>query len=97
VIIDHNNLQGYGRNVLKLDNLSERLKSFGWDSYDADGHDIEGLSNILAFPHSSPKAIVAHTIKGKGISFMEDKLEWHYKSPDQDQLTKALRELEESD
>jgi len=95
LIVDHNNLQGFGSNVLKLNNLSERLKSFGWESYDSDGHDIEGLIKILNYPQRLPKAIVAHTIKGKGISFMENKLEWHYKSPNDEQFKQALFELKD--
>ena len=61
------------------------------------GNDFEDLYNALTSPHNgSPKMIIAHTIKGKGISFMEDKLEWHYKCPDEDQLKHAIEELENS-
>lgn len=95
-IVDFNKLQGFGRtnDVIDQSNLAERWRSFGWESYEVDGHDQEELEAVLLLPHSGPKAVIAHTIKGKGVSFMENRLEWHYKSPDSAQLSCAVGELD---
>lgn len=96
VIIDFNKLQGFGRinEIIDQTNLSERWKVFGWEVFEVDGHSLEDLENVLTIPVTKPKAIIAHTIKGKGVSFMEDKLEWHYKSPDDAQYAAGIKELE---
>jgi transketolase len=89
--------QGMGREVINQGNLAERFRAFGWKSIDVDGHDINALKSALAAADpGAPTAIVAHTIKGKGVSFMEDRLEWHYKSPNDEQLAAGLAELEKS-
>jgi len=94
-IVDYNHLQGMGREVINQTNLSERFKAFGWNSVDVDGHDLDALKQVLsAISPESPSAIIAHTIKGKGVSFMEDRLEWHYKSPNDEEFVAALTELE---
>ncbi|MDB5053046.1 MAG: Transketolase domain protein [Bacilli bacterium] len=97
VIIDYNKLQSFGRTneVINQENMSERWKCFGWDAIDVDGHDIHALEEAFKLPSSGPRAIIAHTVKGKGVSYMEDKLEWHYKSPNDQELEMALRELGE--
>ena len=77
LIVDHNMLQGLGRNVLKQDELSERLRVFGCEAYDIDGHQLDEIFSVLNVPQNTVKAVVAHTVKGKGVSFMEDRLEWH--------------------
>ena len=94
LIVDFNSLQGFGctEQVICQNNLAERLSAFGWDVYDVDGHDVDALMNRLVIDSVKPKAIIAHTIKGKGVSFMENKLEWHYKSPDDKQYEQALQE-----
>jgi len=93
-IVDFNHLQGMGRDVIDQHNLVSRFSDFGWEAVEVDGHDCEALRSVLSAPTSDrPKAIIAHTIKGRGISFMEDKLEWHYKSPNDDQFSSALGEL----
>ena len=89
-IIDYNDLQGYGRNVLKQDNMAERFQAFGWETVAVDGHSVSEISAALSRSQTGPKAIVARTIKGKGVPFMEDRLEWHYKSPNDKQLQDAL-------
>ncbi len=95
IIIDYNHLQGMGREVINQTNLAERFKVFGWNSVDVDGHDLELLKQTLSVAEQeAPFAIVAHTIKGKGVSFMEDRLEWHYKSPNDEEFARALAELE---
>jgi transketolase len=93
VIIDNNNLQGFGRNVLHQNNLAERFKAFGWETLLVDGHSINQIVKALESSQSGPKAIIANTIKGKGVSFMEDKLEWHYKSPNDQQLADSIVEI----
>ena len=94
-IVDVNRLQGLGRTsaVINQDNLAERWQVFGWETYEANGHNIEELEKACRMPQNGPKALIAHTVKGNGISFMEDRLEWHYKSPDDRQYTLALREV----
>jgi transketolase len=96
LIVDYNKLQAYGRTneVLNLEPLVSKFKSFHWEVEEIDGHNFEEIEKALTKKVNKPKAIIAHTIKGKGISFMEDKLEWHYKSPNQEELLKALEELE---
>ena len=97
LIIDFNNLQAFGstNDVINQSNLSERFKAFGFDSFDINGHNFEEIEKYLKFQSDKPVAIIAHTTKGKGVSFMENKLEWHYKSPNDEQLEVALSEIEE--
>lgn len=94
-IVDFNGLQGFGRTrqVLNQENLRERWTAFGWDAYEVDGHDVADLENVLRKPQTAPRVLIAHTVKGKGISFMEDKLEWHYKSPNDEEYALALQEV----
>lgn len=98
VIIDYNQLQSFGRTneVINQENMSERWKSFGWDAIDIDGHNLQAIEDAFKLPHVGPRAIIAHTVKGKGVSYMENKLEWHYKSPNDEQLALALQELGEA-
>lgn len=100
VMIDYNKLQGYGRvnDVAPLEPLSDKLRAFNWAVKSIDGHDLSAIEAALSevpFEPGRPSVIIAHTIKGKGVSFMEDSLEWHYKSPTSEQLTLALNEIEE--
>jgi transketolase len=96
-IIDYNKLQSLDTvaNTLGLEPLVDKLKAFRCTVHEIDGHDhrqiIEALSTL---PNGKPTVIVAHTTKGKGVSFMENKVEWHYKNPNDEQLAKALAELE---
>ena len=100
VIVDYNKIQSLGRvqEVLKLDPLAEKWRAFGWAVREIDGHDygqIEAALTGSPFESERPSCIIAHTIKGKGVSFMEDKLLWHYRSPDDQELQQALTELAE--
>jgi transketolase len=82
--------------VLDLEPLADKWRSFGWAVREIDGHDHEEIHDALdavPFEAGRPSAVLAHTVKGKGVSFMEDRLEWHYRSPDDRQLAEALREL----
>ena len=99
VIIDYNKLQAFGRTneVLNLEPLKEKWQSFGWKVKEINGHNFSEIENTLSripFEKTKPSLIIANTVKGKGISFMEDKLEWHYKNLTQEDYGKALKELE---
>ncbi|MGV3618482.1 MAG: transketolase [Fimbriimonas sp.] len=95
LIVDANGIQGTGSvaEVLDLGPLPFKLASFGWNVRTIDGHDHGAIREALATEGDQPLAIVAHTVKGKGVDFMEDRLEWHYRSPDAEQLQDALRQV----
>ena len=98
-IIDFNKWQATGRSqeILSLDPLSEKWYSFGWNVYEINGHSFEELKNSLDQAKEfvgKPSVIIAHTIKGKGVSFMEDDNNWHYRTPNNEELKNALKELE---
>lgn len=95
LIIDYNKLQGYGKTneVVNLEPLNEKLKAFNWDVIEIDGHNLNEIEESLLIKSSNPKVIIAHTIKGKGVSYMENQFIWHYKSPNEEELAKALNEL----
>lgn len=96
LIIDKNRLQscGYVAEIVNIDPIDIKLKSFNWDVIKCDGHDIGNLLNILKRPASEkPVAIVANTIKGKGISFMENDKSWHQKAITKEQYEIAMKEL----
>ena len=95
-IIDYNKLQSLDtvEKTMGLEPLAQKFKSFGWDVFEVDGHDYSQISTaLLDCNNSNPKVIIAHTIKGKGVSFMENKVEWHYKTPNKFELELALNEL----
>jgi len=99
-IIDKNNLQydGVSSEIMNMDDLKVKWESFGWDVTETDGHDITALYQaFLTCAQSSgikPHVIIAHTIKGKGVSFMENKKEWHHSSLSQKQYDIAIAEIE---
>ncbi|WP_251370034.1 transketolase [Polynucleobacter sp. JS-JIR-5-A7] len=95
-IIDYNKLQSLGTvsSTLAIEPFSDKLKAFGWSVREIDGHNHqEIIQSLVNVPDDKPLAIIAHTIKGKGVSFMENKVEWHYKNPNDEQLELALSEL----
>jgi len=97
-IIDRNRLQGFGavRDVLDIEPLAEKWRAFGWAVREVDGHDHDQIHEVLSavpFQPHTPSLAIAHTVKGKGVGFMEDELAWHYQSPDDEQLATALAEL----
>ncbi len=99
VIIDYNKIQSYGNvsEILNLEPLSNKFQAFNWNVQEVDGHNHGQLNSILKtlpFKGNKPNCIIAHTIKGKGVSFMENNLAWHYKNPSFDQYQQALNELE---
>ena len=96
IIVDYNKLQSIGKveDVLSLNNLKKKFEAFNCFVVELDGHNIEEIVAALKRKSSnSPKVIIAHTIKGKGISFMENKLEWHSRLPDKEQWELAYQEL----
>ena len=99
VVIDRNKLQGCGRDseVLNYGDMAEKWRAFGFRVFDIDGHDCDAIDRAMQEAVSGederPTAIIAQTIKGKGVSFMEDRLEWHYKSPNDEQYAQAMEEL----
>ena len=95
-IIDRNRLQSIEdtETTLMLEPLSEKLKAFNWNVLTIDGHNHDDLENALLQENSSkPTLVIANTIKGKGVSFMENKVVWHYRSPSKVDLMKAKGEL----
>lgn len=100
-IVDYNKIQSLGHvhEVLDLEPLGEKWRAFGWAVEEIDGHDMDAVHGTLAsvpFEKGRPTCIVAHTVKGKGVSFMEDQLLWHYRNPRPDDVEQALREIEAS-
>jgi transketolase len=97
-IVDYNKLQSFGRTneVINQENMVERWGTFGWEAHEVDGHNREELERIFRAAQGGPKAVIAHTVKGKGVSVMEDRLEWHYKSPNDEERRQALKELDSS-
>lgn len=97
-IVDYNKIQSFGTvaEVLDLEPFADKWRAFGWDVTEVDGHDHSELQSALQPRdfNSKPHLILAHTVKGKGVSFMENKLMWHYKSPTPEQLAQALAEVE---
>ena len=96
-IIDRNYLQSMTttENTLRLEPLDEKWKAFGWEVVTVDGHDHDELKEALQTgSHGRPKCIIAKTIKGKGVSYMENKVEWHYRTPLGKDFEIALKELE---
>jgi transketolase len=98
VVVDYNRVQSLGSTdeVLRLDPLAAKWHAFGWHAVDVDGHDVnalrESLSAVPLVP-GKPTCVVANTVKGKGVSFMEHQLLWHYRTPQGEELARALAEL----
>jgi transketolase len=95
-IVDRNRLQqGAGTEETNgLDPLDKKFEAFGWDVAMVDGHDPAALLAILsAAPTDRPRAVIANTVKGKGVSFMENKASWHHGVPNADQFSQAMKEL----
>jgi len=98
VIIDYNKWQSFGRikDVLALEPLGEKWKAFNWDVLEINGHDFNQISKAFSkvpFKINKPSLIIAHTVKGKGVSVLEDKNEWHYKTPSKREIEIAKKEL----
>lgn len=97
-IIDYNKIQSFGSvaEVSELHPLPDKFRAFNWGVHEIDGHDHAALFDALAGAPpvpGRPTVLVAHTVKGKGVSFMENQLLWHYRNPDDGQLAAALKEI----
>lgn len=97
-VVDRNNIQidGHTEDVMPLEPLEDKYKAFGWHVIHVDGHNIEEFIDAIGEAKAifeKPTVIIAHTIPGKGVSFMENKFEWHGKPPNKDEAEKALDEL----
>ena len=98
-IIDRNHLQisGNTENIMSLENLKEKWNSFGWNVLVEDGNNIKKMIDIfkkIPIVKEKPHLIIANTVKGKGVSFIENDAEWHHKVPNKEQLEKAMKELD---
>ncbi len=99
LVVDFNKWQATGRSteVMALNTLSNKFREFGWNAIEVDGHDIGALIKAMSKTNGTqPTAIIADTIKGRGVSFMEDDNNWHYRIPTADEVTAAHQELDQS-
>jgi len=101
-ILDKNNLQitGPTADVCNTDPVDKKFEAFGWEVRHVDGHDLKQLKetfDALPFAEGKPSMIIAHTVKGKGVSYMENQLKWHHGVPNQKQYAEALEELDLQD
>ncbi|HVN96737.1 MAG TPA: transketolase [Syntrophorhabdaceae bacterium] len=97
-IVDYNKIQalGFSEDIIGLESLSQIWSSFGWAAREVDGHDFNQITaNLGEIPYAKdkPSVVVAHTVKGRGVTFMENNLLWHYRSPDIREYELALKEL----
>lgn len=98
-VIDYNKLQSLTTvdKTLRIEPLADKLRAFGWSVREVDGHDHAALAADLGevpWAQDRPSVLIAHTTKGKGVSFMENAVQWHYSSPDAAQLAQAITEIE---
>jgi transketolase len=97
-LVDYNKIQSLGsvKEVLDLHPLADKFRAFNWAVKEIDGHDhdaIAGALRVVPFKTGQPSCLIAHTVKGKGVDFMEDKLLWHYRTPSAEQVKQALEQL----
>jgi len=95
-IVDYNGWSAMAPTRPAMEPLAEKWRAFGWSVREIDGHNLESLASVLAqvpFEPGRPSAIIARTVKGKGVSFMENDLEWHYRPPNDQDLQRALLEI----
>lgn len=100
-IIDKNSLQitASTKDVMNSDPIDKKFESFGWSVLEADGNDVDALKTAfdqLPLEKGKPSVIIAHTVKGKGVSYMENELNWHHGVPDKNQYEQAIAELDEA-
>jgi len=99
VFLDYNKgqIDGPTKQIMDLEPIADKWTAFNWDVQEIDGHDIAKIINALErtrSPMGKPHIIIAHTVKGKGVSFMENKIEWHGTAPNKEQAIQAIQELE---
>jgi transketolase len=97
-IVDYNKMQSIKSvaETLALEPFAEKWRAFGWEVLEVDGHDHEALTAALATPpevEAKPRCVISHTTKGKGVSFMENAVLWHYRSPQGEEYREAMKEL----
>ncbi|MFZ5644536.1 MAG: transketolase [Bacillota bacterium] len=97
-IVDYNKLQAMDRldNIIQMEPLADKWSAFGWEVTEVDGHNIYALADILGqdvVEDGPPRLIIAHTLKGKGVSFMENAPLWHYRLPNQEEMRIVIEEL----
>jgi len=98
-ILDYNRLQldGWNEQVMRTEPVAAKWQAFGWQVFEIDGHDmaqiVDGLQAAIDV-QGCPALVLAHTVKGKGVSYMENQVDWHGKAPNDEQLAQALREIE---
>lgn len=99
VIVDRNRLQydGETTEVLNTDSLAEKFKAFGFEVAEVDGHDCQAISDRLLVVSGKPRCVIANTIKGKGVSFMENDKTWHHHTLNEAQYNQAREEVEHAD
>ena len=95
-IIDYNKLQSLTsiEQTLGLEPFNDKWAAFGWETREVDGHDHNSIIETINKPSNKPLCLIAHTIKGKGVSFMENSVLWHYRSPQEEEFDNALKELD---
>jgi transketolase len=97
-IVDYNKIQSLGSvaEVMELDPLADKFRAFRWSVKEIDGHNHSAICEALSqipFEKGKPSCLIAHTVKGKGVDFMENTLKWHYSSPTPEQLQSALNQI----
>jgi transketolase len=97
-VVDANGMQldGNTDDVMRLGDLEAKWRAFGWEVRDVDGHDIPALLSVFRSDGKGPVAVIAHTVKGKGISFMEQAPAWHHGRLGKKQFEQAIAELEDT-
>ena len=95
VVVDYNKIQslGHTKDILDLEPFVDKWKAFRWNVKEIDGHNMDEIYSAVSERSEMPTVIIAHTIKGKGVSFMEDTVLWHYRTPKGDELKEALIEI----
>jgi transketolase len=98
-IVDYNKIQldGFVKDIMELEPLADKWRAFGWHTLEIDGHDIRALQAALAEAAATrgrPTVLIAHTIKGKGVSFMENNPKFHGVAPTEAEVEQALKELQ---
>jgi transketolase len=96
ILVDHNNLQGFGRtdDIASMTPLAEKIAGFDLDIQSVNGHDLSAIRTILNTPSDRCRVVILETIKGHGVSFMEDRMEWHYLPLKKEQYLQAIEEME---
>lgn len=96
ILVDHNNLQGFGRtdDVASMTPLAEKIAGFDLDIQSVNGHDLSAIRAILDEPADRCRVIILETIKGHGVSFMENRMEWHYLPLKEKEYIQAIQEME---